>query len=103
AGVLYSDLTFFPPHAATTFNIRMRRWSGGQKFFTAKNPPYGAILNYYLKDAVPPEPAKTEPKDDKDKAASAKSEKEEKGKSAAEEKSKSAAEPKKEGKVKITV
>jgi hypothetical protein len=111
AGVLNSDVTFFPPHAAITFNTRMRRWSGGQKFFTAKNPPYGAILNYYLKDAVPPEPPKTEPKDDKDDAESAKTDKEEKaktstpekGKSTAEEKSKSATEPKKEGKVKITV
>jgi hypothetical protein len=105
AGVINSDLTFFPPHGATTFNIRNRRWSGGQKFFTAKNPPYGAILNYYLKDAVPPEPPKTEPKsdkDEKDKGATAKSEKEEKGKGA-EEKAKSAAEPKKEGKVKISV
>src|ERR1700687_1180536 len=104
AGVLHSDLTFFPPHAATTFNIRMRRWSGGQKFFTAKNPPYGAILNYYLKEAVPPEPAKAElepDKDNKDKAATTKTE--EKGKSTAEEKSKSSAEAKKEGKAKITV
>jgi hypothetical protein len=106
ASVLNSDLTFFPPHAATTFNMRMRRWSGGQKFFTAKNPPYGAILNYYLKEAVPPEPPKAEQKaekDDKEKAASAKSEKEEKGKSAAEDTSNSSAEPKKEGKVKIVV
>ncbi len=104
ASVLNGDLTFFPPHAATTFNIRMRRWSGGQKFFTAKNPPYGAILNYYLKEAVLPEPPKTEQrtdKDDKDKTAAAKAE--EKGKGTAEEKSKSAAELKKEGKVKITV
>src|SRR5258708_566513 len=57
--VVNSELRFFRPHAATTFNIRMRRWSEGQKFFTAKNPAYGAILNYYLKDAVPPEPPKT--------------------------------------------
>jgi hypothetical protein len=105
SGVVKSDLTFFPPHAATTFNIRMRRWSGGQKFFTAKNPPYGAILNYYLKDAVPPEPPKTEPKAEKDKGAVAQSDQEEKEKSktTAEEKSKSAAELKKEGKVKISV
>ncbi len=104
AGALNSDLTFFPPHAATTFNIRMRRWSGGQKFFTAKNPPYGAILNYYLKEAVPPEPPKAEQepdKDNKDKAAAARTE--EKGKGTAEEKSKSSAEAKKEGKAKITV
>jgi hypothetical protein len=104
-GVVNSDITFFPPHAAITFNIRMRRWSGGQKFFTAKNPPYGAILNYYLKEAIPPELPKTEAKDEKDKGAAAKSEKEEKEKSqtTADEKSKSAAEPKKEGKVKISV
>jgi len=104
ASVLNGDMTFFPPHAATVFNIRMRRWSGGQKLFTAKNPPYGAILNYYLKEAVPPEPPKTEQKtdkDDKDKATATKTE--EKGKGAAEEKSKSSAELKKEGKVKITV
>src|SRR6266404_2002209 len=109
SGVVNSELTFFPPHAATTFNIRMRRWSGGQKFFTAKNPAYGAILNYYLKDAVPPELPKTESKAEKDKGAAAKSDQEEnekekeKSQSAAEEKSKSATEPKKEGKVKISV
>src|SRR5260370_35171116 len=104
ASVLNGDMTFFPQHAATVFNIRMRRWSGGQKFFIAKNPPYGAILNYYLKEALPPEPPKTEQKadkGDKDKTAAAKTE--EKGKGAAEEKSKSSAELKKEGKVKITV
>jgi photosystem II stability/assembly factor-like uncharacterized protein len=106
ASVLNSGLTFFPPHAAITFNLKMRRWSGGQKFFTAKNPPYGAILNYYLKDAVPPELPKTEQKTDKDnkeKAASAKTEQEEKSKGATAPESKPAAEPKKEGKAKITV
>jgi len=71
-----------------------RRWSGGQKAFTAKNPPFGAILSYYLKESVPAEVPKNE-KDEKGK------------KDAAEEKPKSdtkgdAAE-KKEGKVKITV
>jgi len=76
SSVVNSDLTFFPPHAATTFNIRMRRWSGGQKVFTAKNPAYGAILNYYLKDAVPPEPPKTESKAEK--GAAAKGDQEEK-------------------------
>src|SRR6202790_3893049 len=105
ATVMNSGLTFFPPHAATTFNIRMRRWSGGQKFFTAKNPPYGALLSYDLKEAAPPEPPKTAQKpdnDDKEKAAT-KTEPGEKSKSTAEEEGKSTAEPKKEGKVKITV
>ena len=105
SSVMNSELTFFPPHAAITFNIRMRRWSGGQKFFTAKNPPYGAILNYYLKDGVPAEALKTEPKTEQGKGASVKSDQEEKekNKTAAEEKGKSTAEPRKEGKVKISV
>ena len=62
--------------------------------FTAKNPPYGAILSYYLKDAVPVEAPKKD-KDVKDK------------KDAAEEKvkpdAKADAAEKKEGKIKITV
>ncbi len=92
ANVLASDLTFFNPRVATTWHLRQRRWSAGQKMFTAKNPPYGAILNYYLKEALPPEAPKT-----------AKTEAETKDKTAAEEKTKPAGEPKKEGKVKITV
>jgi photosystem II stability/assembly factor-like uncharacterized protein len=81
AEVLASDLTFFEVRPATSFRHRQRRWSAGQKMFTAKNPLYGAVLNYYLKEAVAPEPAKPGA-DDKDKAAAA---------------------AKKEGKVKITV
>jgi photosystem II stability/assembly factor-like uncharacterized protein len=102
ASVASADVTFFPPHAAATYHIRQRRWSGGQQFFTAKNPAYGAILNYYLKEAVPPEPVKSD-KEDKTAAAAAKTDKEEKGKAAAEEKTKAATEAKKEGKVKVTV
>src|SRR5258705_10834467 len=48
-----SPLTFFPLRTATTWHLRNRRWSAGQKVFTAKNPPYGAILSYYLKEAEP--------------------------------------------------
>lgn len=66
AKVENSDITFFSPRAATLWDLRQRRWSAGQKMFTAKNPPYGTILNYYLKEAVPPEPPKTA-KDEKDK------------------------------------
>src|SRR5205807_4315302 len=70
ASVAAADLTFFPPRTATTFFLRQRRWSGGQKAFTAKNPPYGATLNYYLKEAVPPEAPKSEgSKEDKEKGA----------------------------------
>jgi photosystem II stability/assembly factor-like uncharacterized protein len=59
AGVANSDLTFFSPRPATLWDLRERRWSSGQKMFTGKNPPYGAILNYYLKVALPPEAPKT--------------------------------------------
>lgn len=58
AVVANSDLTFFAPRTATLFDLRERRWSAGQKMFTGKNPPYGAILNYYLKAALPPEAPK---------------------------------------------
>jgi len=94
SNVAASPLTFFPPRPAITWHLRNRRWSAGQKMFTAKNPPFGAILSYYLKDAVPPEAPKKD-KDEKDK------------KDAAEEKpkpdAKGDAAEKKEGKIKITV
>src|SRR5712691_9053660 len=94
SNVVTSPLTFFPPRPAITWHLGNRRWSGGQKAFTAKNPPYGALLSYYLKEAVPPETPKKD-KEEKDK------------KDAVEEKSKTDAKgdaaEKKEGKVKITV
>lgn len=93
--VAASDLTFFPPRAATTWHMVNRRWSAGQKMFTAKNPPYGAILNYYLKEAVAPEVPKTDKDKDRDKAKDEKS--------VMEDKTSTDASAKKEGKVKITV
>jgi hypothetical protein len=96
ATVAASPLTFFPPRTATTWHITNRRWSAGQKMFTAKNPAYGALLSYYLKDAVPPEAPKKE-KEQKDKKDGA----EEKPKTEADAKGDAA--EKKEGKVKITV
>ena len=89
AGVANSEITFFEPRPAMTWHIDRRGWFEGQKFFLAKNPAYGAILNYYLKEAVRPEAPKTD-KDDK-------------AKDAAEDKAKAEAAAKKEGKVKITV
>jgi hypothetical protein len=88
--VTASPLTLFPPRTATTWHLRHRQWFAGQKLFIAKNPLYGAILNYYLKDAVPAEAPKKD-KDEKDK------------KDAEEDKTKTDAGEKKEGKVKITV
>ena len=63
ASVGNSPLTFFPPRTATTWFLRQRRWSAGQQMFTAKNPPYGALLSYYLKEALPPETARRSSED----------------------------------------
>jgi photosystem II stability/assembly factor-like uncharacterized protein len=98
AGVANSDLTFFSPRPATLWDLRQRRWSAGQKMFTAKNPPYGAILNYYLKEALPPEAPKTA-KDEKDKDK----EKEKKESAATDQEAKTEEAAKKEGKAKISV
>jgi photosystem II stability/assembly factor-like uncharacterized protein len=98
AGVANSDLTFFSPRPATLWDLRQRRWSAGQKMFTAKNPPYGAILNYYLKEALPPEAPKTA-KDEKDKDK----EKEKKETAATDQEAKTEEAAKKEGKAKISV
>jgi photosystem II stability/assembly factor-like uncharacterized protein len=111
AGVANSDVTFFGPRTATLWDLRNRRWSAGQKMFTGKNPPYGAILNYYLKEAVPPEPPKAA-KDEKDKDKDKEKEKKETAAPGGEQKGKSEAaaskenkedKENKEGKTKISV
>jgi photosystem II stability/assembly factor-like uncharacterized protein len=112
ASVASSDLTFFTPRTATVWDLRDRRWSAGQKMFTGKNPPYGAILNYYLKEALPPEPPKTT-KDDKEKDkdketqkeadASKQKEQEKKETATADQKPKASTAADKEGKAKISV
>ena len=99
--VAAGEFIFFPPRTAITYFIRQRRWSGGQKAFTAKNPPYGALVSYYLKQALPSEQPKSEKADDA-KAEPAKSEQQPK-KTASEDKTNAATIEKKEGKVKITV
>ncbi len=97
SAVANSELTFFSPRPATLWDLRERRWSAGQKMFTAKNPPYGAILSYYLKEALPPEPPKTakEGKDAK--------EGEKKVAAATDQKEKPDSAENKEGKTKISV
>jgi photosystem II stability/assembly factor-like uncharacterized protein len=112
ASVASSDLTFFTPRTATVWDLRDRRWSAGQKMFTGKNPPYGAILNYYLKEALPPEPPKAA-KDDKEKDkdaekqkeadASKQKEQEKKETATADQKPKASTAADKEGKAKISV
>jgi photosystem II stability/assembly factor-like uncharacterized protein len=96
ANVAASEITFFEPRPATLWQLRNRRWSAGQKMFTANNPLYGAILNYYLKEALPPEAAKS----DKDDTGM---NKEKKDKPVEAEKAKADAAAKKEGKAKISV
>ena len=91
AKVQTSDITFFTPRPATLWDLRRRRWSAGQKMFTAKNPPYGAILDYYLKEGVPPETAKAEKGEAKKETA------------AADEQAKADEAARKEGKAKISV
>ncbi|HEY6385627.1 MAG TPA: hypothetical protein VIX91_08100 [Candidatus Acidoferrum sp.] len=110
AGVAGSDLTFFAPRTATVWDLRERRWSAGQKMFTGKNPPYGAILNYYLKEALPPEPPKAANDDkgkdaEKQKEADASKQKgqEKKETAAADQKPKAPTAADKEGKTKISV
>src|SRR5262249_3776094 len=53
SSVAPGDFTFSPPRPATIFHVVNRRWSAGQKMFTAKNPPAGAVLNYYLRTTLP--------------------------------------------------
>jgi photosystem II stability/assembly factor-like uncharacterized protein len=60
ANVAASDLNFFSPRAASIWHVFSRRWSAGQKAFVARNPPAGAIINYYLKTALPPMEPKAE-------------------------------------------
>jgi photosystem II stability/assembly factor-like uncharacterized protein len=90
ASVASSDFTFLTPRTATEWSLKRRHWFGGQKIYQAKNPPYGVILNYYLKEAVPAEAQKTS-KDDREKSE------------AATDATKTDLSTKKEGKVKITV
>jgi photosystem II stability/assembly factor-like uncharacterized protein len=89
--VANSDLTFFTPRPSTEWSLKRRHWSGGQKTYLAKNPPYGVILTYYLKEVVPPEAPKTGT-DDKEKKSDA-----------ASDTSKPDSAAKKEGKAKISI
>ena len=40
--------TLFPIRPALRYSVRATRSGGGETEFAAPNPPYGAILNYYL-------------------------------------------------------
>ncbi|HEX8185811.1 MAG TPA: hypothetical protein VF747_13690, partial [Blastocatellia bacterium] len=48
--VMASDITVFDLEPATHFRLYGRKGNTGHKWFSAANPPYGAVINYYLKD-----------------------------------------------------
>ncbi|MBA2705131.1 MAG: hypothetical protein H0U60_14930 [Blastocatellia bacterium] len=48
--ILASEIHLFDVAPATHFRLYNRKGNTGHKWFTAPNPPYGAVINYYLKD-----------------------------------------------------
>ena len=48
--ILSSDIHLFDVAPATHFRLYGRKGNTGHKWFAAPNPPYGAVINYYLKD-----------------------------------------------------
>jgi photosystem II stability/assembly factor-like uncharacterized protein len=48
--ILTSDLHLFDVAPATHFRLYGRKGNTGHKWFAAANPPYGAVINYYVKD-----------------------------------------------------
>lgn len=48
--VLTSDVHVFDVATATHFRLYGRKGNTGHKWYSAPNPPYGAVINYYVKD-----------------------------------------------------
>ena len=48
--ILTSDIHLFDVAPATHFRLYGRKGNTGHKWFAAPNPPYGAVINYYVKD-----------------------------------------------------
>jgi photosystem II stability/assembly factor-like uncharacterized protein len=48
--ILTSDIHLFDVAPATHFRLYGRKGNTGHKWFSAPNPPYGAVINYYVKD-----------------------------------------------------
>lgn len=49
AEVARADAYLFEPRAALRYTTRMTRYGVAEKAFAGQNPPYGALLSYYLK------------------------------------------------------
>ena len=47
--VLKSDVFLFDPRPAVAYRMHLSRYSTGHKYFSGPNPPYGAVISYYLK------------------------------------------------------
>ncbi|MEJ7577373.1 MAG: hypothetical protein WKF74_10255 [Pyrinomonadaceae bacterium] len=52
--IITSDLHLFEPRAGLRYTQRFTRYGIGDKVFTGQNPPYGAIITYYLKNKLDP-------------------------------------------------
>jgi hypothetical protein len=50
SGILDSSAHLFPLRPALRYVTRFSRYGIGDKIFTGPNPPYGALITYYLKD-----------------------------------------------------
>jgi photosystem II stability/assembly factor-like uncharacterized protein len=50
--ILSSSAHLFPIRSAFRFASRFTRYGVGEKIFTGPNPPYGALITYYLKDKL---------------------------------------------------
>jgi photosystem II stability/assembly factor-like uncharacterized protein len=50
--ILSSNAHLFPIRPALRFTQRFTRYGNGDKIFTGPNPPYGALITYYLKDKL---------------------------------------------------
>lgn len=51
--VMSSDLAVFDGPPAVAFRIYNRKGNTGHKWFSTPNPPYGAMIDYYLRAASP--------------------------------------------------
>ena len=51
--VMSSDLAVFDAPAAVAFRIYNRKGNTGHKWFSTPNPPYGAMIDYYLRTGSP--------------------------------------------------
>jgi hypothetical protein len=50
--ILNGDGHLFPVRPALRYTTRFTRYGIGDKVFTGPNPPYGALISYYLKDKL---------------------------------------------------